>query len=234
MHRTSRFHSMLAVSACATLATTLTAFAQVTSARLGGTVTDASGAVVGRAQVKATNTATNLTQATTANANGEYQFAALPPGPYSLTVMAPGFAQSVEQGIVLTVGQSATLPVVLTVGADTQSTTVNASEAMINSTSAEISTVIGENSVKELPLNGRDPSSLVFLSAGVTNELQSQASTLPTSNSFPTESGASAGGRTPGQHLVPARRRVEHGHVCTSGCAVPERGCDPGISRHHQ
>jgi hypothetical protein len=51
-----------------------------------------------------------------------------------------------------------------------------------------------EDEIKDLPLNGRDPSSLVNLSAGVTNELFSQASTLPGNNSFPTESGASAGG----------------------------------------
>ena len=137
MHRTSRIriHSILALSACAALATAVTATAQVTSARLGGTVADASGAVIGHAQIKATNTATNLTEAVTANDSGEYQFASLPPGPYTLTITAPGFAQSVENGVVLTVGQSATLPVVLAVGADTQSTTVNASEAMINSTS---------------------------------------------------------------------------------------------------
>ena len=194
MQRRSRIHSLLALSASVAMVTTMTASAQITSARLGGTVADASGAVIGHAQVVATNTATNLTQTATANDSGEYQFASLPPGPYTLTITAPGFAQRVENGLVLTVGQSATLSVVLAIGANTQSTTVNASEAMINSTSAEISTVIDEHSVKELPLNGRDPSSLVFLSAGVTNELQSQASTLPTTNSFPTESGASAGG----------------------------------------
>ncbi len=194
-------HRLLTFSTCAALMagaitsmTSIATYAQVTSAQLDGKVEDASGALIAHAQVTATNTATNLVQTVTANDSGEYHFSSLPPGPYKLAVTAAGFAQSVSTGIVLTVGQSATLPVQLVIGADTQSTTVNASTAMINSTTAEISTVIGERSVKELPLNGRDPSSLVFLSAGVTNELQSQASTLPTSNSFPTESGASAGG----------------------------------------
>jgi hypothetical protein len=182
----------LALSTAACL--TAPVHAQVTSARLTGQIVDSSGAAIAHAQVKATATATGLTQQTTADATGNYAFASLPPGPYTLTADAPGFQQAVNTGVTLTVGQSASLNITLAVGASTQSTTVNASGSMINSTTAEISQVIDENSVKELPLNGRDPSSLVFLSAGVTNELQSQASTLPTSNSFPTESGASAGG----------------------------------------
>lgn len=94
----------------------------------------------------------------------------------------------------LTVGQNATLNIVLQPGSTGETVTVTGGAGLINATSAEISQVINENSVKELPLNGRDPSSLVFLTTSVTNELQSHASTLPTSNSFPTESGASAGG----------------------------------------
>ncbi len=194
MHRNRFFTLSSACIVSAACSVYGTGHAQVTSARLSGQIVDSSGAAIPRAHVKATGTATGLTQETTADAVGTYSFPSLPPGPYTLTVDAQGFQQSVNTGIVLTVGQSAALNITLAVGAATQSTTVNASESMINTTTAEISDVVDENSVKELPLNGRDPSSLVMLSAGVTNELQSQASTLPTSNSFPTESGASAGG----------------------------------------
>jgi hypothetical protein len=184
----------LGLAACTVLAAPAALQAQVTSARLSGSVLDASGAAVAGAQVKATSTATNLTQNVTADGAGNYAFASLPPGPYTVTVDASGFQESVDTGIVLTVGQSASLNITVKVGQATESTTVNAAAEIINTSTAEISQVIDENSVKELPLNGRDPSSLVFLSAGVTNELQSQASTLPGGNSFPTESGASAGG----------------------------------------
>ena len=176
------------------LSLTSTALAQVTSARLNGRVTDPSGAGIAHALVTASSTATNFTQKAETNDQGEYQIPALPANTYTVTVSAPGFAQVVQGGVTLSVGQSATLPIELHVGSEAQTVNVNANAEVINSTTAEISQVIDEASVKELPLNGRDPSSLVNLSAGVTNELQSQASTLSTTNSFPTESGASAGG----------------------------------------
>src|SRR5882724_3135139 len=168
--------------------------AQVTSARLSGIVTDPSGAAIPGAHVVAKNHGTNAEVSTDTDDRGSYTFNALQSGQYSITTKADGFAERVQTGITLTIGQSATLPVSLLLGGATDSTTVNAGADVINATTAEISQVIGESSIKELPLNGRDPSSLVFLTTGVTNELQSQASTLPTSNSFPTESGASAGG----------------------------------------
>jgi hypothetical protein len=168
--------------------------AQVTSANLDGTVTDQSHASVPGAHVVVTNLDTDAMTETRADQRGTYTMRSLPPGHYKVTTTSQGFTESVQTGITLTVGQNATLPVVLKVGSTSESVTVNASADLINSTTSELSQVMGETTVRELPLNGRDPSALVTLSAGVTNELQSQASTLPTSNSFPTESGASAGG----------------------------------------
>ncbi|MEO8737036.1 MAG: hypothetical protein ABI380_10900, partial [Edaphobacter sp.] len=103
-----------------------------------------------------------------------------------------------ETGISLTVGQSASLNLLLTPGGAQDAVTVTGGAELINTTTAELSQVIEEATIKDLPLNGRDPGTLVFLSAGVTNELQSQASTLQTTNSFPNESGASAGGQRQG------------------------------------
>ncbi len=187
-------HLAMTLTLCGTLAMSAVATAQVTNARLGGTVTDPSGATIAHAHVTATNTATNLTQSVDADDSGTYQLPALPPGPYTITTNAPGFEQGVQTGIVLTVGQNATLPIKLTVGATTESTTVTAGAELINTTTAEISQVVGEDTIKELPLNGRDPSSLVFLAAGVSNVLISQASSNQTNQSFNTQTGASAGG----------------------------------------
>jgi hypothetical protein len=170
------------------------AWGQVTSAHLSGVVADATGAVVPGGKVVVKNASTGLTQTAISDASGIYQFQTLPPGEYSVTAEANGFAVLVQRGVVLTVGQSATLNLALKTGTVAETVTVEGDAEQLNTTTAEISQVMEEDEVRDLPLNGRDPSSLVNLAAGVTNELISQASTLPTSNSFPTESGASAGG----------------------------------------
>ena len=177
-----------------TLFSGLVAMAQTTGARLTGSVADSTGAAIRNAHITATNVGTNLTLRADSDGAGNYFLPSLPPGEYTLTAEADGFQRRVQNGIALTVGQNATLNIVLHPGSATQTVTITGGAEIINATTAEISQAIGETSIKELPLNGRDPSSLVFLTTGVTNELQSQASTLPTSNSFPTESGASAGG----------------------------------------
>ncbi|GGG85855.1 TonB-dependent receptor [Edaphobacter dinghuensis] len=189
---------ILCLIAVVVFGVSLTATAQSTSAQLTGKITDASGAVVPHARVTAKNTGTNLTKTAESNDVGVYSLVSLPPGEYSLTTEAQGFATRIQTGIVLTVAQAATLDIALQVGGTQDTVTVNGGAELINTTTAEISQVIGEDSIKDLPLNGRDPSSLVNLSVGVTNELVSQASTLPGSNSFPLESGASAGGQRQG------------------------------------
>jgi len=183
---------------CAVLALGMSALAQTTGAKLSGAITDASGAAVPNATVTVQNTGTNLTIQAKSNDEGVFSLSNLPPGEYSLTAVADGFEKRVQSGIKLTVGQDATLNVALQTGSTSDTVTVEGGAEIINATTAEISQVIDESAVKELPLNGRDPSSLVFLSSGVTNELQSQAGTTPGNNSFPTESGASAGGQRQG------------------------------------
>jgi hypothetical protein len=169
-----------------------------TSARLSGEVSDASGAVVPNAQVTALNTDTNLTATATSDDAGNYAFNSLPVGHYKVTAAATGFETLVENDVQLTVGQSATLNLPLKTGQATETVMVSGGEDLINTTTAELSEVIDEDTIKDLPLNGRDPGTLVTLSAGVTNELNSNASTLQTTNSFPNESGASAGGQRQG------------------------------------
>ncbi len=188
----------LAVAIAFGLSLSVTAKAQSTLAQLSGKITDSTGAVVPHARVTAKNIGTNLTKNSESNDVGTYSLVALPPGSYTLTAEAAGFSTRVQTGIVLNVAQFATLDIALQPGATQDTVTVNGGAELVNTTTAEISQVIGEDAIKDLPLNGRDPSSLVNLSVGVTNELISQASTLPGSNSFPLESGASAGGQRQG------------------------------------
>jgi hypothetical protein len=169
-------------------------FSQVTNATLTGSVIDAGGGLIPQAQITVHNDDTNATRVLTSNDGGQYSVTPLPPGRYTITAEKEGFRKEIRSGIVLTVGQNATLNIALAIGDTKEEVTVNASAELINATSAEISQVVNETSVRELPLNGRDPSSLVFLSPGVTNVLNSNAGTLQGETTFPNETGASAGG----------------------------------------
>lgn len=171
-------------------------FAQITSATLTGIVSDSAGATIPGAQLRVQNTETGLTLSAETNSQGFYTIRELPPGSYSVAVDKAGFNRNVTTGVVLTVGQSATLNLSLQVGDAKETVTVVANAELINTTTAELGAVVTGNAISQLPLNGRDPSSLVFLTAGVTN--LSQAGGLGNSGGtaagFATETGASSSG----------------------------------------
>ena len=167
---------------------------QATSASLTGQIVDGAGAAIPGAKVTVRNTDTNLQQSTLSNAEGIYTVAPLPPGPYTLTVEITGFQKYVQSGIVLTVNEAASQNISLKLGDVQQTVTVSANAELINTTSAEISSVVNQHSITQLPLNGRDPSSLVLLSPGTTNILNTGGGEIQSGFSFPTETGASANG----------------------------------------
>lgn len=180
---------------------TSVAYGQGGNAVLNGTVTDPTGAAIPQARVTLTNVDTNLALTAESNNSGLYRFPTVPPGHYSLTTEVKGFQKFQQSGIVLTVSQQATIDVTLQVGSETQTINVEAGAALINTTNAEVSNTVGEHAIRELPLNGRDPSSLVLLSPGVINVLNTGAGTLQGETTFPNESGASAGGGRQGSTL---------------------------------
>ncbi|MGB8653214.1 MAG: carboxypeptidase regulatory-like domain-containing protein [Candidatus Acidiferrales bacterium] len=172
-----------------------TAFGQGTSASLTGQVTDSSGAVVPGATVTATSAETNLAQTAAANGDGIYLIAPLRPGHYTLTVESKGFERYSQSGIELFANVAATQNVALKTGSVQQTVTVTENAELINTTTAELGTNVNEAAVTQLPLNGRDPSSLVFLAPGTTNILQGGGQPgIQAGFSFPTETGASANG----------------------------------------
>lgn len=177
------------------------AFAQGGNSVLSGTVTDPSGAAVPATHVTLTNTETNLTLTTVSNDSGLYRFPTVPPGHYTLSAEVQGFQKFQQSGIVLTVSQQATLDISLKLGNATETVSVQAGAAMINTTNAEVSNTVGQHAIRELPLNGRDPSSLVLLSPGTVNVLNTGAGTLQGETTFPNETGASAGGGRQGSTL---------------------------------
>jgi hypothetical protein len=198
----SKLYRLLVIAcALAVIAWVRPAIGQSTSASLNGAVVDTSGAIVGGAQITVRNTGTDLTQTVVTNSSGNYGVSPLPAGQYTITVQRSGFRQIVQTGVILTVNQAATLNFTLQVGSQQETVTVTASQELIDQTTAALSTVIDEQSIKDLPLNGRDPSTLVFLAPGMNNVLNSSVGVLQGTDSFPNETGASAGGGRQGSTL---------------------------------
>jgi outer membrane receptor protein involved in Fe transport len=142
-------------------------FAQQITGSIGGTVSDASGARVGGATVTARHIETGLTRTATSEHNGGYLLLELPVGRYSVEVTAQGFQKYLQEGISLNVNETATIPVHLTVGAETQQVQVQADAELIQPTVTSLGQVVGEREILDLPLNGRNFTQLGLLQPGV-------------------------------------------------------------------
>ena len=141
--------------------------AQVSTATLNGTVTDNTGALIPGAKVMVVQTQTNFTTETLSGPDGSFRVSSIPVGPYVIRVSKEGFSKYEQGGIVLTVGQVATIPVTLNVGAQTQNVVVTAEAPAVESTNSTIQSVVEENVVSNLPLNGE--ADLPDSSVGFTN-----------------------------------------------------------------
>ena len=174
--------------------TGLLAYGQGTSASLTGQVTDPSGAAVPGAAVTVTNIDTNFMQSAKTDSVGTYLIRPLPIGNYSLAISAAGFDRYLQKGIVLTVNLAATQDVHLKVGAGkVETVSVTAEAELINTSSAELGSTVNEAAISALPLDGHDPSSLVFLIPGSVDVQHHGGETIQTGFSFPTETGAGIG-----------------------------------------
>ena len=133
------------------------------SASLSGVVTDQSGAAITGAMITARNVDTDLTRDTSTDQAGRYQIFALPLGQYELRVKKDGFAEAIRTGIRLVVGQDARVDLALKVGAVSEEVKVNGDAAVVSVTTQDISGLVGEQQVKDLPLNGRSYDLLLTL-----------------------------------------------------------------------
>src|SRR5215471_11130292 len=144
------------------------AFAQTTNATLGGTVSDASKALIPGVNVTATNTQTGIVSTTITNETGAYNFPSLQTGTYKVTAELPGFQTQTYEDVALGVSQQMRLNFSLQVGGQAQSVEVNvAADTLIATTSSSIGTVLPEYKVRDLPLATRSVLDLVNTTAGV-------------------------------------------------------------------
>jgi hypothetical protein len=141
--------------------------AQTVTGTIVGTVLDAQGAVVPNATISARNRETGLERTAISEAAGEFTVTSVPAGPYDVTVSAPGFRQEVRSGITMTVGATLRLDFKLSVGDVQQKVVVTSEPPQIETTTSELSGLVNDTSIRQLPLNGRDWLQLTALQAGV-------------------------------------------------------------------
>jgi hypothetical protein len=137
------------------------------SASINGSVRDASGAVIPQATVQLKNVQTSVTWTVATNAVGDYAILNIPPGTYTLLVSKQGFAPAEQAKFTLFVNQTGTFDFALRVGSSQQAVTVEGTAVSLETSTAELGTVIGGQQVDNLPLNGRNFTQLLTLTAGV-------------------------------------------------------------------
>jgi hypothetical protein len=149
-----------------------------TFAQLTGTIEDQTGGVVPDAALSLKNLATNQTYSSQSNRVGLYAFANLNAGEYELTASAIGFARYTQQGVILKVGQTATLNLTFQIAGHEESLNVTAEAPVIETTKTEVSQVIDTKQIETLPTMGRLFTDFALLTPGVSTGRSSLGSTL--------------------------------------------------------
>jgi hypothetical protein len=144
----------------------LTAVAQ-TSSTITGDIKDSNGAVLVGVKVTATHLDTGLTRTTTSEDEGRFVFPGLPVGLYRLNAETAGFEPLVFPNVNLTVNETAVVALVMKVAGLSASLTVDSGEALVNTQTPELSYLVNERAIRELPLNGRNYTDLALLQPGV-------------------------------------------------------------------
>lgn len=175
------------------------ALAQV-SAVLSGNVEDSSGGAVAGAAIRVSSADTGAVRETSTDDEGHYQLFALPVGRYEIHAVKAGFAEEVRTGVELVVGQNATVDLSLRLGQASQQVTVNGDAPLVSVTTNDVSGLVGEAQIEELPLNGRSFDELLTLNPGVVNFTWEKTGGIGVSNST-TGNNFSVSGNRPQQNL---------------------------------
>jgi hypothetical protein len=170
------------------------------SASITGIVTDASGAPVASASVQTKDLETGAVRNSTTDDSGRYLILALPVGEYEVKIAKAGFQDATRSGIHLVVNQEATIDLRLQVSAVKAEVNVQADAPIVNTSTLDISGVVYEEAVKNLPLNGRSFDLLLPLNPGIVNFTSQKTGGTGISNSTTGNNFAVSGNR-PQQNL---------------------------------
>jgi len=166
--RSGALTGLIAAAATLLLTVAVTATAQQNTGTILGVVKDSSGAVVPGASITILNEETSLTRTVITGENGAFRAPALPVGRYTVRVELAGFRAQAQRGLVLEVAQELVVNPTLEVGAVPQEEVVVSGEApLVNTTSSALGSVVNEQSMSDLPLNGRNYVDLTMLQPGV-------------------------------------------------------------------
>jgi hypothetical protein len=154
------------------------AFSQ-TTAKILGSVSDASGAAIVGAKVIVKNPALGIERTTQTNSIGAYEVAALPPGTYSVQVEMNGFETQLAKNIVADISNNVVQNFGLKVASTSEVVTVEATAPLIESTTMTVGATINQRTVQELPLNGRHFVDLALLIPGTVTAPQNGFLTAP-------------------------------------------------------
>jgi len=152
-------------------------------ASIQGVVTDSSGGAIPGVAIRIKNVETGAERNQVTDEAGRYEASALPVGRYEVRAEKAGFRSEERTGIPLALGQRETVDLVLPVGDVRQTVKVEAVPTAVAITTEDVSGLIGERQVKELPLNGRSYDQLMTLNPGVVNYTSQRAGGIGTSNS---------------------------------------------------
>src|SRR5690349_6421887 len=146
-----------------------------TTGNITGTVRDPQGAAVPKAEVTISDEKTGTSRTVTATEDGFYNATSLPAGVYSISTAPTGFKKTITTGVELHVNENKTVNLDLQVGAVTETVTVTSESTPVELRSGEVSSLISEKQVTELPLNGRNYAQLALMVPGVSPVTQAGA-----------------------------------------------------------
>jgi hypothetical protein len=150
------------------------AHAQTTTVgSISGTVRDQNGAVVGKAEVVITEERTGVSRTVKTNEDGVYLATTLPVGRYTVSAAPPGFKKTVASGLELHISENLVVNLTVEVGQVSEIVNVTADAGTIETRAGNVSSLIGEKQVTELPLNGRNYAQLALMVPGVSPEFRS-------------------------------------------------------------
>jgi hypothetical protein len=157
--------------------------AQVVGGTISGTVTDSTGAFVASASVLVHNDETGNERHLQTGPDGRYAAPSIPVGSYTVTVDANGFNKQSRSGIPLSIGQSQSVNLTLSLSGVAQSVTVVDHPPVVNLSTQQTAGLVDERQVKELPLNGRSYDQLITLNPATVNYTAQRSGSIGTSNS---------------------------------------------------
>ncbi len=149
-----------------------------------GVVKDTSGGTVPQAKVTITNTETNESRNVDTGDDGAFRFPALKPGHYTVKVEKDGFKTETQTGLTLDVAQELVVSPTMEVGSATQEVTVTGEAPLVNTTTSALGSLVNEEKMADLPLNGRNYVDLTLIQPGVNQQVTSSKVAAPACSEY--------------------------------------------------